>query len=91
MAKGTGIAGLAGSLAEKLARDVRCVCSSNKWSAHLRPILNLARRGRVLAELLGGGGTLEFEHKQRQTGVTYWAGCAACCGDGCCRGRRWEC
>lgn len=25
MAEGTGIAGLAGSLAEKLARDVRCV------------------------------------------------------------------
>jgi hypothetical protein len=99
MAKGTGIARLAGSLAEKLARDVRRICKQQQTvSASLAnfvlPHREAQSRGRVRGSGPSAGSVGEedprFEHKQ--TGVTYWAGCAACCcGDGWFRGRRWGC
>lgn len=89
MTEGTGIAGLAGSLAEKLARDVRCVCKQQQTVS--ASVANSEYLSAWSCARSVGEGDARFEHKQRQTGVTYWAGCAACCGDGCFRGHRWGC
>lgn len=91
MAEGTGIASLAGSLAKKLARDVRCVykqqkevstCSCNQLLLIVRPRAVVVCRAPV-------GEALESQQTEEDC-VTYWAGCAACC-DGCFRERRWGC